>query len=211
MKIFVIDTGYSGPYQDVVSDKPDATGHGTSMINLIKSVHKKAVVFSIRLELNATIKEIDNIFQMVEQQAMKNDVVVLPWVTKKNLVVDNHVILLSRKCTVIMAAGNSSSDVINFSPAGCGAGIVVGSINKSGLPTKSTNFSALPNMRFMFGTNISSMDHAGNPIVLFGTSPAACLYAALISRSRKFTNADRAFNRFFNVLCAKFQREITNA
>ena len=116
-----------------------------------------------------------NKINMVYDIAIHSDVVICSWTTEANAQIDAAFSKLANKCFVVVPAGNQGLNVDDFSPTRCRDVILVGALNKSGVPAQFNNFSKVTDMIWCQGTNY---DLNGRQVS--GTSVAAAICAANI-------------------------------
>lgn len=169
----------------------DKVGHGTSMASIIKSVDINADIFSIKLgDENPTLDDaITCLHYLNSLDIQSSDVILFNANFKYTLYLtqfENLLYCLSKKCVIIVPAGNNSDSIDNWSPARCDFVYTVGSLNKSRIKTKATNVDGkIKKVDFyIVSTNVGALNLSGNAIRVFGTSAGAAILAALMHKIR---------------------------
>jgi len=198
--IYVIDTGYAGTHIDVVtSTSSDDIGHGTAMVEYIKDYNKNANITSIQLPtLTPSSCELIQLVESLIEKVAADDIVLFTWVIKRDSCFDLVVSRLALCCVVVCAAGNYSSSISEYSPCSVIGVRTITALNKSGTLAQFSNYGqgTIP----MFGTNVTSSSEQQYT----GTSVAAAIYTALITRN----SSPRFFRRAFKLLSRKFANEL---
>ena len=107
-----------------------------------------------------------------------SDVVVCAWTSSSNALIDSIFEQLSNHCWVVVAAGNNSGLIENYSPARVPTVITVGCLNKSGNKASLSNFSDTKQLEWVPGTNYSVDGEMHS-----GTSVSAALYSAFLAEA----------------------------
>lgn len=201
--IYVIDTGYSGQHLDVICE-PDTIGHGTAMVNLIKQFSPKAQITSMKIDEQMSKCELMRILLQVKTNIEPQDIVLIPWIIDRDAEIDFIVTELAKTNAVVCSAGNMSSPVNLYSPAGAPGVITVGCINKSGVLARMSNYGTEDKaIELMYGTSVN-VESINGPMVIAGTSASASIYAALLDRNP----SKRFLTRAFNVMTRRYRREL---
>jgi len=200
MMIYVIDTGYAGQHTDVViKSGDDVIGHGTTMIDYIKDYNRKANITSVQISnLTPSTDELIKIIEDLIDCVTADDIVLFTWIIEKDHRFDLVVSRLVARCTVVCAAGNLTAPVAAYSPCTVLGIHTITALNKSGTRAHFSNYG--PGTIPMFGTNITSS--SGQQYT--GTSVAAAIYTALLSRN----SSPRFQRRAFSLLSRKFANEL---
>lgn len=192
MKIFVIDTGYA---------ESDWSGHGTVVIDIIKSYNKQAEIISLTNAHTRTQTSVEiNLFYVLAN-CTKNDILITPWNIAKNIHIDEIFKKISNRCKkIICTAGNNSEyNLDQLTPANlteyCD---VIHCLKKTGdtasFATHNTNTIG------MYGTNVTCPDG----VVRSGSTISAAIYCGIVSR-----NSDERFlRRVTRLIRHRYQSEI---
>ena len=192
MKIFVIDTGYA---------ESDWSGHGTVVIDIIKSYNKQAEIISLTNAHTRTQTSVEiNLFYVLAN-CTKNDILITPWNIAKNIHIDEIFKKISNRCKkIICTAGNNSENNLDqLTPATlteyCD---VIHCLKKTGdtasFATHNTNTIG------MYGTNVTCPDG----VVRSGSTISAAIYCGIVSR-----NSDERFlRRVTRLIRHRYQSEI---
>jgi len=195
MKIYVIDTGYGDS---------DFMGHGTVMIDIIKSYNPKSDIHSLKNNYFDAEKSVEINLLYVLANCGANDILLTTWQIEKSDRIDNLFKKISQKLSVIICtAGNERyQDITQITPANLTSYCdVIYCIRKSGEPA--TFATVADNTIGMYGTNITCPDGK----VRSGSSISAAIYCGIISR-----NSDPRFlRRVMAKMTKKFQAEINSA
>jgi hypothetical protein len=204
--IYVIDTGYSGKHLDVQAN-PDTVGHGTAMINLIKVYAPVVKVECLSITELMNKRAVLDIFDDLKSKLLPHDIVLIPWVVGRDHDIDQRVNALARDNVIVCSAGNFSSSVDLYSPAGASGVITVGCLNKtSNLASMSNYGSESKEIAFMYGTSIH-IDSIHGVMNVSGTSASASIYAALLSRVQP-RNREKFIKRVFGMMTRKYRSEL---
>lgn len=160
--IYIID--------DFVSD----SSHG-NLIEKIILTHSNSQIRKVNTETELKPSKLQNIIFTISCLVKIDDIVLIPWVTERHLGLDTIVESLANKCRVVVAAGNFSTNIENYSPTCAKNVIVVGCYNKSLKKATLSNYSENINMMWVVGTNyfINNIPHNG-------TSISSALYTAFL-------------------------------
>ena len=194
MKIFVIDTGYA---------ESDWSGHGTVVIDIIKSYNKQAEIVSLSNAHTRTQTSVEMNLFYVLANCTKDDILITPWNISKNTRIDEIFKKISNKCKkIICTAGNNSEYILDdWTPARltdyCD---VIHCIKKSG---DTASFATQDqNTIGMYGTNVTCPDG----VVRSGSTISAAIYCGIVSR-----NSDQRFiRRVTRLITHKYQSEINH-
>lgn len=193
--IYLVDSGVNNSVIRCVSHYSpndnvlDNVGHGTSMASIIKSVDINAEICSIKLgDKNPTLEDAVNCLTYINSLNLQsNDIILFNANFKWNVYLtqfENLLYDLSKKCQIVVPAGNNSESIDNWSPARCDFVYTAGSLNRSRIKTQVTNVDGqVKKIDFhIVSTNVGALDIEGNSIRIFGTSAAAAILAALIHK-----------------------------
>lgn len=194
MKIYVIDTGYKDS---------DFMGHGTIMIDIIKSYNPKCDIQSLSNNHSEDITSVEMNLLYVLANAQSSDILFTPWHISKSDRIDDLFKKISQKIhRVVCAAGNQSDlDITQITPGNLTSDCdVIHCLRKTGEPA--TFATQGPGTLGMYGTNITCPDGK----VRSGSSLSAAIYCGIISR-----NSDRRFlRRVTRLMGQKFLSELDN-
>ena len=161
-----------------VIDQPlQESSHSMFMKDLI-GLHSKVEVNVISLDSSITITNLVLTIDRLKEVVKPKDIVLCAWVVSADTRIDSVINDLADLCWVVVAAGNYSSDISNFSPARASNVITVGCLNKSGKVATLSNTSSDKDLEWVPGTNCTL-----NGKTESGTSVSAALYAAFLSNS----------------------------
>ena len=200
--IYVLDTGYSGKHLDVIGE-PDTVGHGTAMANIIKQYSPKSRIVIAKIDEQMRQCELVKMLISMKTRLRPNDILLITWVVDRNPEIDFLVSEIARTNAVVCAAGNFSSSIEGYSPAGADGVIAVSCINKSGNLAKMSNYGTDV---VMYGTSVT-VDSIQGQMVLAGTSASASIYASLMDRA-PVKLREKFIRRAFNMLTRKFRSEL---
>lgn len=196
--IYLFDSGvdpsfnFCTDYFSVTNDHYDRVGHGTVMASVIKSVHTKAKITSIKIgDLNPSLENILLALSYPESRPSQDKVNIILFnanFLNHNSIVEfeSKLLDLSKKFTVVVPAGNNADCVENYTPARCNFIWNVGGLNKSKEITSVSNFQG-SNRKIDFwvvSTNITATNNKNEKVKVFGTSVAASITAALIDKNQ---------------------------
>lgn len=192
MKIYVIDTGYRDT---------DFMGHGTIMIDIIKSYNPGCDIHSLSNDHASDITAIEMNLLYVLANGEKSDILFTPWHITQSDRIDNLFKKISKKIhRVICTAGNQSDlDITQITPGNLTSHCdVIHCLRKSGEPATFATLGA--DTIGMYGTNITCPDGK----VRSGSSLSAAIYCGIISR-----NSDQRFlRRVTRLMSHKFHTEL---
>lgn len=152
--------------------------HSYWMLRIIEHVEPavKSCLFSI--PENPTVDDILEVIDKVHFAVSETDLVVCSWRVTKNELIDEAFKKLAKKCRVIVAAGNTSDLIDNYSPAHLNEVTTVGCLNKSGGVAALSCRSSTKDLVWVPGTNFHIDGHTET-----GTSVSAVVYAAFLEAS----------------------------
>jgi hypothetical protein len=153
------------------------TQHSGDMQAVVEEFTAESVEL-VPVEQSMSVSSIIDLISLLAIRVTRSDVVLVPWRIIKNESVDQIFGQLSEKCSVVVAAGNSSDSADDFSPASSPSLIVVSSLNKSRQPAKFSSRSV--RSVWVPGTNIVIAGKVYN-----GTSVSAAIYSAFLANSIK--------------------------
>lgn len=211
-KIYLIDSGVNvidtTPGYSAYGDFADHAGHGTSMAYIIRSVTSAEIV-NVKIPSNPSIFDIVSALSYLLQQ--EPGIISANWIVEYRDEISTLLdCLADRGFTIVSPVGNSSTDFSMLLPA-CNLNVIcVGSINKSGKIASHCNFSKTRNIDlYANGTNISTIDHNGKPILITGTSAASALVSGLLSRSFFDNRNVNQVNRHLTVIRKFYSRQVS--
>lgn len=194
MKIYVIDTGYRDT---------DFMGHGTVMIDIIKSYRPRCDIHSLNSTHSDDITSVEINLLYVLANSKSTDILFTPWHISKSDRIDDLFKKISQKIhRVICTAGNQSDlDITQITPGNLTSYCdVIHCLRKSGEPA--TFATQGTGTQGMYGTNITCPDGK----VRSGSSLSAAIYCGIISR-----NSDQRFlRRVTRLMSQRFLSELKN-
>jgi hypothetical protein len=162
----------------IVDEPLSETSHSASMQSIILKQDALAETSFVPITKEMLLSDIANVVYNLISKVTPADVVLCAWATRRSEMLNMAFRDLSSSCWVVVAAGNSSSDIRGFSPASADNVYVVGTLNKSGARAALSNFSETVDIHYVTGTNY----HIDN-ITMSGTSVSAAIFAALLNES----------------------------
>ena len=150
----------------------------SGFLTRIISEHSTTEVNVISLPATPTFTQIYETVENLIGIVSSSDIVLCAWATPANNRIDSIFEELCEKCWVVVAAGNSSAPIENYSPTRVSTVITVGCLNKSGNKASLSNFSNTKQLEWVPGTNYTVGDRTES-----GTSVSAALYAAFLSKA----------------------------
>jgi subtilisin family serine protease len=121
---------------------------------------------------------IDKVFTDLLENVSKTDIVFIPWHIGRNEQINYTITELTKRCFVVAAAGNNSGLIEEYTPTSVPAVVVVGALNKSGVPAKFSSTSKTREIMWAPGTNIIV-----DGVPRTGTSVASAIYSALLANA----------------------------
>ena len=174
------------------------TSHSCFILDIIKE-HSTEYVELIPISSEIKSKELSRIIFSLFKKVLPNDIVLCPWAVPRDVVLDGLFTELSTLCYIVAAAGNFSSSIENYTPAGTDGVITVGTLNKFGLIAVLSNYGSSKEIAWVPGTNYNTGTKNGS-----GTSVSAALYAAFLAES--IASAD---NELLPILIKKQQNRVS--
>ena len=151
----------------------DNSEHGSILKEIIDTDECVLIEIQHQMSIKDIIQQIHFLMDVVNPK----DIVLCSWQVSKSVRLDSFFSQLSERCFVVVAAGNSSTEISLFSPTSATGVIVVGALNKAGNRAAFNNYSDVKECEWEFGTNVETS--RGN---VTGTSFAAAKYAAKLHR-----------------------------
>lgn len=190
MKIFCLDSNYDQEFKN----------HGKVMCDIIRYYSPTAVINFKEIPPGCGIAMLTDMLMDIYEKAELGDIMLISWNIPPNAIVEQCILDIAKKCSVIVAAGNQSHSVTKFTPQRLQQHVtVVHAIKKNGELASFTNYGdhTVP----MYGTNVTCADG----VVRSGTSISAAIYTGIISRN----NDPRFFRRVFALMRRKYLQEIS--
>lgn len=168
----------ANPVIHLLDQDPKYGSHAARMRAVLADNTTTAVNF-IPMPISGSDEKLLQIIDNLSKVVKPTDIVLVPWVIPADDQVDQAFVKLSKCCHVVVAAGNQGLEVTTFSPARVSELMTIGALNKSGTPARFSNTETIDKqLIWVPGTN-----YVHTTFVDSGTSIAAAVYAALLSKS----------------------------
>lgn len=151
-------------------DSPE--GHAEQITELLRGKGVENIEL-VQVGPKITTSRLVEVVNTLTKEVQPADIVLCPWAISGDRFIDHLFEVLTQRCTVVAAAGNSGVSIDGWTPARVHSVITVGSLNKCGVRASHSNWSNEKSLKYSSGTNIEIGGKLYN-----GTSIAAANYTA---------------------------------
>lgn len=169
------------------------------MFQIIK-MNTTVAIKHVLITKDATIGSVSRTINSLIEQVLPGDVVCCPWVMPGNDSVDQSFIDLVEMGKVVVSLGDSNQCADELTPTRVPGVIIVGALNKSGIPIKRSNHTETP-VKWVSGTNyrVGTRNESGSSV-------SAAIYASFLAEAMKLGNTSLV-NGFIEAFNQKVRSE----